>query len=576
MTYLAKKELEAANAAYQLGNYSDALTNYENAITKLRELGAQKGFSPTKFYYDELAYTHSQIIKCISQTVQALIAESPNIDYALIQLHMRKARSNRKDFLVLHNTLAQYFGGISRNSTERLTEVFDSLAVAAEKISDAISDYADSEKDWAGRDKAYMKAVMWLKRAQKYQLKANSSLEIEQSNNKTRSLVRTELHLGCLNLMERAYYCNHDETYLLEITKYISDNRLHGLNLTSEDQLELLSYELLVAVEENDEEAIHILSQYYDEILINDPDFDENCFLIQDIKNLLAKVNATEEAIEPEPVSEHNPKKRDREEGEEEEVFSLTKKAKLTENVMASDAPHLLEEAPQLENDVPAQEQAPMPPLPQVDMVAKPGPQAELNLSRVAPTLPFFAPVPMQKPSQTTFSETMKELARSYTNPETLANLLIVVADFYYQGKHSQSPKAMFIACSLYEDVLRLNPKHEVARSKKDELKSTPFGAQVLKLVLSDKKQAAAQYKTPSGIFNHSIADSIKNVQTYLIENNQKQLDELFTKLLQFIGDTLKTEHSVGNQSEAIATLILSKCQNAMLVDQSSSAPSFV
>ncbi|WP_133135195.1 hypothetical protein [Legionella rowbothamii] len=575
MIYLAKKELDAANAAYQLGNYSDALANYENAITKLRELGAQKGFFPTKFYYDELAYTHSQIIKCISQIVQALIAESPNTlqNYDLIQFNMRKARSNRKDFLVLHNTLAQYFGGISRNSTERLTEVFGSLAETAEKISDAISDYADSEQYWVRKDKAYMKAVMWLQRAQKYQLKANSSLDTGKNNKKTSNIIRTELHLGCLNLMERAYYCNHDETYLLEITKYISDNRLHGLNLTSEEQLELLSYELLVAVEESDEEAIHILSQYYEAILINNPDFDENCSLIQDIKKLLAKVNVTEEAIEPEPTSEPNPKKRDREEAE---VLSLTKKAKLTENVMGADVPHLLEEAPYLESNVPSEEQAPMPPLLQVEMVTRPLPQVVLNLTRVAPSLPFFAPVPMQKPSQITFSETMKELAGSYNNSETLANLLIVVADFYSQGKHSQSPKAMFIACSLYEDVLRLNPKHNVARSKKDELKSTPLGAQVFKLVVSDKKHTAVQYKTASDLFNHSIAESIKNVQTYLVENNQKQLDELFTKLLQFIGATLKKEHSVGNQSEEIADLILSKCLNDMLVEQSFATPSFI
>lgn len=522
-----------------------------------------------------MAYTHSQIIKCISQIVQALIAESPNTlqNYDLIQFNMRKARSNRKDFLVLHNTLAQYFGGISRNSTERLTEVFGSLAETAEKISDAISDYADSEQYWVRKDKAYMKAVMWLQRAQKYQLKANSSLDTGKNNKKTSNIIRTELHLGCLNLMERAYYCNHDETYLLEITKYISDNRLHGLNLTSEEQLELLSYELLVAVEESDEEAIHILSQYYEAILINNPDFDENCSLIQDIKKLLAKVNVTEEAIEPEPTSEPNPKKRDREEAE---VLSLTKKAKLTENVMGADVPHLLEEAPYLESNVPSEEQAPMPPLLQVEMVTRPLPQVVLNLTRVAPSLPFFAPVPMQKPSQITFSETMKELAGSYNNSETLANLLIVVADFYSQGKHSQSPKAMFIACSLYEDVLRLNPKHNVARSKKDELKSTPLGAQVFKLVVSDKKHTAVQYKTASDLFNHSIAESIKNVQTYLVENNQKQLDELFTKLLQFIGATLKKEHSVGNQSEEIADLILSKCLNDMLVEQSFATPSFI
>ena len=567
MIYLAKKELEAANAAYQLGNYQNALTNYENAIAKLRELGAQKGFSPTKLYYDELAYAHSQIIKCITQTVQALIADSPDVlpDYELIKLHMRKARSNRKDFLALHSILDQYFGGISRNATERPEKVFYSLAVTAEKISDAISDFADRETDWVGRDKAYMKAVMWLQRAQKYLIKANSSLEIEGNRKKASGAVRTELHLGCLDLMERAYYCNHDETYLQEISKYISENKLHGLCLTSEEQLALLSYELLVAVEDNDEYAIYMLSQYFDEILINDPDFDENCQLIQHIKNLLAKENVIENAIEPEPTSEPNPKKRDRDEEEEygEDELFLTKKSKLSEGTITPDAPHLLNEAPELENNVAKTKQAPMPSLPQV-----------------APTLSFFASVPEQKPSQITFTETMKELAGSYNNSETLANLLIIVADFYYQGKHSKenslSPKAMFIAYSLYEDALKLSPQHAAARSKKDELKSIPFGAQIFKLVLSDKKQTLVQQKTASGIFNDSIADSIRNAQTYLIENNPQKLDELFTKLLQFIGNTLKTEHRVGSQSEVIADLILSKCPNAILTNQSSYAPGFI
>jgi hypothetical protein len=580
MTYLAKKELDAANAAYQLGNYQDALTNYENAITTLRELGAQKGFSPTKSYYDALAYTHGQIIKCITQKVHALIAKTKEFpDYALIKLNMKEARNHQKDFLVAHKTLAQYFGGSSRNSTERLMDVFHSLAETAEKISDTISDYADREKDWGGsRDKVYMKAVMWLQRAQKYQLKANGSLDAE-SVQKTKNLVRTELHLGCLNLMERAYYCNHDETYLNAISKYIRENRLHGLNLTSDEQLELLSYELLVAVEDNDEDAIHILNQYYEEIIIKEPEIDEDCEIIQDIKNLLARVNAREEAIEPEPTSELNPKKRSRKEEEdeqgEEDELTLSKKAKFAEDK----TPEALHEIPQLENHIPL-EQAPMPPLPQIEMATRPWPQPELNPPQVSSTLPFFASPPVQKQSHITFAEIMKGLAGTYNNSETLANLLSIVADFYYQGKHLkanlQSPKAMFIACSLYEDVLKLNPKHDIARNKKDELKSIPFGAQIFKLVLSDKKLTATQHKTASNIFNHSITDSIKNVQTYLIENNPKQLDELFTKLLQFIADRLKEEHSIGSQSKAIADLILSKCDNAMLVTQVSATPSFM
>ncbi|MFJ1267582.1 hypothetical protein ACD661_03305 [Legionella lytica] len=552
MTYLAKKELDTANAAYQQGNYQEALISYEEAIKQLYDIGSQSGFSPTKAYYEALAYSHSQIIKCVTQIVDTLIAESPE-DLPDYQSLMRKARHHRKDFLVAHNTLAECFGGFSRNATERLTDVFNSLAKTAEKISDAISDFADRYNDWPGRDKGYMKAVMWLQRAQKYQLKANRAVENKNS-------VRTELHLGCLNLMERAYYCKNDETYLNKISTYISENRLHGLGLDIDEQLELLSYELLVAVEDNDEDAIYILSQCYEGILIKDPDLDEKCSLIQDIKNLLAKAKAREEAIEP--SSEPNPKKREREEVQEEDSL-LAKKSKLTENITL-DVPYLLDDAAQLGND----------------MITLTMPRPQAVLPGVSRTLPFFASLSAPKPSQFTFTETMKELSGSSNSPETLANLLIIIADFYYQSKHlntySPSPKAMFIACSLYEDVLELNPHHAVARNKKEEFKSTPLGVQILKLVLSDKKEVVAQQKTASGIFNHSISCSIKNVQTYLIENNQKQLDELFTKLLRFIGDTIRTEQSVGAQSEVIADIILSKCPNAMSVDQPSSSLSIV
>lgn len=271
--YFGSKEQINGDIKYNEYNFAEALKYYKKGLEHLHKIAAQRNFTANKLYNDALAYALSDVVICTTDVLRASL--KGKLDYSQITEAWKEITSTLQELKVVYNSdsIQRYSG--SQTTPERMDTVYSAIALAAEAVSDRLVDWLDNSKK-KPTEKQFLTALTWLTRAIDNQSQAGFDVEIE-------------LHIGYLNLLERAFHCEKNKQILTRIANYIKNNSLYDLELSPEEKLELLGYELLVAVENNDPSA-HELAKQCRALIDTDTMIDEESELITDLRKLMTRL----------------------------------------------------------------------------------------------------------------------------------------------------------------------------------------------------------------------------------------------------------------------------------------------
>jgi hypothetical protein len=576
--YFGSKEQINGDIKYNEHDFSGALTYYKKGLEHLFQIAAQRNFTPNRVYSDALAYVLSDIVICATDLLRSSL--KGKLNYTEITEVWKDITSTLQELKVVYDSdnIQRYTG--SQTTPERMDTVYSAVALAAEAVSDRLVDWLDNSKK-KPREKQFLTALTWLARAMDNQKQAGLDIEIE-------------LHIGYLNLLERAFHCEKNKQILTRMANYIKNNSLYDLGLSSQEKLEVLGYELLVAVENNEQRA-HELARQCRALIDMGIMIDEESELLTDLRKLMTRLPQVAQLSpvdDEEVVILRKDKKRRRryviEDDEDEAETATATSTELSDIAIESQPKHRKPNVIELEELS----------IPRTADVADSEPMSDLNsqiettselpataerlvpYAHVTPTRPttsllamrdtFFAPqdVTFQvssiapKGHQKAFKKAMYSIAENYNSAGFLANLLSVVADFYFKTRDLPFKNLPITAYSLYGTVLKLNPQHEVAINRMKAI------YQKNPRMINDNKHFAISAPSLSinahDIFIDAIKDNIREIETYL-SANPEQLDALFTRFMHFVTKTIKEAGIAGNQSVLIAELLQSKYDNFIL-----------
>ncbi|WP_058535264.1 hypothetical protein [Legionella saoudiensis] len=555
--YFGSKEQVNGDIKYNEHDFAAALKYYKKGLENLQQIAAQRNFTANRAFNDALAYVLSDVVVCATDLLRASL--KGKLNYPEITQAWKEISSALQELqVVCDNTSIQRFTG-SQTTPERLNMVYSAVALAAEAVSDRLIDWLDRAKK-TPTEKQFLIALTWLKRAMDNFDKAGEEIE-------------AELHIGYLNLLERAFHCEKNKRILTRITNYIQNNSVHELELSAQYKLELLGYELLVAVENNDS-AAHELARQCNVLIKVTTDIDEESELIADLRKLMARLPVDNEEVK---IPKKIEKRRRIIIDEEEEELHMATSTEVPDVAMDSQAKFRKVDVMDLEEPFYTSDVVPMDSTLERNRPTATPMQLEASevSAHVVPTTSLFANtffVPSARAAQTTtvtplghhkaFKKAMFHIAENYNNTGFLANLLSVFSDFYYKSKDLPFKNLPITAYSLYSAVLKLNPQHQVAISRMKSLyRHNPR-------MINDNKHFAtsmvSQAINAHEIFVNAIKDNIREVETYL-STKPEQLDALFNQFILFITKAIKEEGIAGKQSTLIAELLKSKYDNFVL-----------
>ncbi|MFJ1267763.1 hypothetical protein ACD661_04210 [Legionella lytica] len=562
--YFGSNEQVNGDIKYNEHDFAEALKYYKKGLGHLHQIAAQRNFTPNGRYNDALAYVLSDVVVCSTDLLRASL--KGKLNYSEIMEAWKDISSTLQELEVVYtsDSIQRYTG--SQTTSERMDTVYSAVALAAEAISDRLIDWLDKDIKKKPTEKQFLSALTWLSRAVDNQNKAGLDIE-------------TELHLGYLNLLERAFYCDKNKRILFRITDYIKNNSLHDLDLEPEEKLELLGYELLVAVENNDQCAHELARQC--KVIMTDIMMEEECELFLDLRQLMTRLprELADEVLAPMNVRKKK-KRKNVIEDEEDDTATSTAPLDITieshvkhrkandievDGAVSLRTADVVDSEPMLDIDSPSEASSELAPHVEPHTSVRPVLHTT-TLFTVRHT--FFAPqvnptaLSVEPKGPKAFKKAMYHIAEHYNSPAFLANLLSVVADFYYKSRDLPFKNLPITAYSLYCMVLKLDPQHKVAKSRMEAIYN-----QNTRMIKDNKNfsgSAPFLVINAQDIFVHAIKDNIREIETYMI-GKPEQLDILFNRFMLFVTTTIKNAGIAGNQSTLIAELLKSKYENSIL-----------
>jgi hypothetical protein len=561
--YLGKSEQIAGDTAYNALDFEQALIHYRNGYNYLTEIAGQERFTPNKGFKDELAFVITEIIIASSDLIQTSVDEQ-QFDYQSIM-------NNWKEILGLTQEMDVIYADIRNYEHRATTQIqynlaYKSLAIACEVVSDGIIDRVDAGENDVDEDAELETATNWLLSAKNY----------------------------------RRYTLTHDPRLLTRIGNYVQDNGLLVLSRSTMERLEVLSYQLLIAVEKKLYTKASELAQECRQFLINfAEDIDHECLVIQDINQLSDRIPfSSEEEIVPLKSS----KKRSHriildDDPEDLSTLPSNKMEDLDPTIQTQPVDSYTQAMAEREFEIELPNVALMPQtmshfeesLAQDDSNERTSiyinPQADDSISEFFQTATllkttvahtFFAPpqaidtpVVVQKNHRDAFITTMHELANRYQDPAFLANILSLVGDFY--RKTSLPFKVLPITTiGLYDTVLQLDKHHNVAKRQKNSLYNSN---RAIQRMIDDNarfgKEDGPEQKSPINIFCTAIEDNVDEIETFLVTQPEK-VRTVLDALLRFIVDEIKGKNIAGSKSLPISKEIADR-YNQLFLDESSS-----
>ncbi|MGQ3889813.1 hypothetical protein ACQUW5_12380 [Legionella sp. CNM-1927-20] len=517
----------AGDEAYNEKKYTEALIHYKHALQTLNQLASQRKFKRSNDFRYAFTYVICEIIQTSCDAIRTTIDDQEIFNYEPIKELWQEVPG----LIIELETVFKEMGAVQNKNIikDKIEFCYKLLADVCDMISEELSDERDDE---TLNESDILSALEWLTKAIDYSKRANLSIDIN-------------LHLGYLNLLEQAYKCSSDKNFILKIKQYINHNKLLELPFTSMQALEILSYQLLVAVEDSDSQSANQLIKKFEKLLLNS-DVDQDHYIIEDIQKLIAKLSHEEsdslKKRQLKGVGESSSNDED-----ESEVIVIKKSSKRPKTVILEDADN--------DNEISASPVAESIPCPIGEQ-----PSYLKDLPSISQTIhtTFFAnkngPAKKvtfkEKPHSSAFMETFNKISEKASNPEFLANILSLIADFYYETELPLKNTPL-LALELYENVLLLSPNHPVAINRINNISNHA--------IIRDNNRYGSKsilpVKDARAIFSDAIETTITQIEAFLFEDIEK-INKILDKNVLYVANKLVSKNVAGYQSAEIAKQI--------------------
>ncbi len=277
--YFDTKNQKEGDKASNKGQFKKALGFYKNGLLALRQMSAQRRFESTAAYLDEFAFVLRDIVLAISDQIGQKIDEAKDtdvFDYAQVTTLWKELSEHFSEMeAVLNNLKLQSFLEKQLVTLKKVKKLHSHLANICEDVSDVLVEQMD-QLDVPATSQQIEDAIEWLNRAIDFRKKAK--LPIDAS-----------IHLGYLNLLESGFNALKDPSYLDRINQYLQDSGVLSLELEPQEEYELLSYQLLMAVHgrSNDNSLSAKLIAKFKELNSQHKGIDVNELIIENINELI-------------------------------------------------------------------------------------------------------------------------------------------------------------------------------------------------------------------------------------------------------------------------------------------------
>ncbi|STX52397.1 Uncharacterised protein [Legionella busanensis] len=558
----------AGDEAYNELNFTKALTHYNRALQTLNHLASQRKFKRNNDYRYALTYVICEIVQTKCDAIKEIIENQEIFNFD----SLRKLWTEIPGLINELESVFNEMGDKGKDAIKERIEVnYKLLAEVCDLISEELSDGLEDE---SLQESDILSALSWLTRSIDYFKRANLPIQME-------------LHLGYLNLLEKAYKCNSDKNHLLQITQYIINNKLLDLPLTSTQALEMLSYQLLVAIKSNDSSSAKYLIKKFGE-LSSAPDIDRDNYILDDIQSLIDKFTDKQE---DDSVKKRKFSKADKISATDKDHYILEDTESLSEKLNAQEKNDSVKKRRLRKAD-------------KTSLIAEDGGEAEVikNSSKQAknviledtgieemnvvnqtteniptpmnaqPSYPKDLPSVSQTIDRTFFGKntktakkvsfkendysyvspfikTFEKLSEQFANPEFLANILCLNADFY--NKTALPIKnTRLLSRELYESALLIVPNHPVASVRKNINHAT----------IRDNNHYGSQSsfttdKNPKAIFIEAIEALTMQLEAFTADNIEK-INGILNSNVSFVTNNIVSKNIAGRQSAEIAKQI--------------------
>ncbi|WP_419421332.1 hypothetical protein ACNVED_14805 (plasmid) [Legionella sp. D16C41] len=531
----------AGDEAYNLGEYTQALTHYKHALETLNQLASQRNFKRRNNFLYAFTYVACEIILTTYEAIRVTINDQETFNYEPIN-------NLWKEVPGLVFELETVYAEMHPNNNKTIIKAkMEQCYTVLAELSETISDEFNDRLDETANERDILAALEWLAKAIDYSKRANGSIDIN-------------LHLGYLHLLEKGYKANLDKYFLNDIRHYISNNKLLDLPLTPMQTLEILSYQFLVATADNDHTTNQLIQKFAD--LLSNSDVDKDHPIIEEIEDLITKVPA-DTHLEIDSIKKRRLNKADEpSDSDDHEDNVITKKSpKKSKYVISedSDVEEMSTSHTEPESMLPINDHTDTESMLLVTEIQAFYPKDLLTIPSILGNTATFFTNKDDIAKKVTFEEeahsravvkTFTKIVEKASNPEFLANVLSLIGDFYYEKKLPLKNTPL-LASELYQAVLLINPKHAVAKERSISMSNHP----IIKDNNRYRGRTIFSQESISSIFTKAIKNLVVQIEAFSSEDIAK-INKILDANVLYVTEKLMKNNIAGSKSVEIANEI--------------------
>ncbi|KGP62714.1 hypothetical protein EP47_13490 [Legionella norrlandica] len=541
---------QLGDKAYNEQKYEEALKHYSEALNTLNLHAATRNALHNDFY-DALVYVRSDII---ITKLMLIRSKAQELNFDIMTNYWQEIPGLLYEMELTYNEHLTKSTRSFSHKDQVIKKVNESLITICEEISDELVDQLEEATHQTQSDAILSQAIEWMNRAINFQVKEGHGPKLSSS-------------LGYLNLLERRYKETGEESNLRIMSHYIEKHKLLEITIKSPlRNLELLSYVARLALFNHQDTSE--LTEECRRLYVLIPEEEKDNPILDDLQSLLNLIprNGAEEERELEAMDQTNDTDFI-EVIEEGSGFTTSALEKFDSDVNTSmmDFQNVSIEPPQSHTPIHPSAN----PFNTSDHIVAHSSSINQPLFGVpgssrASQLGFFSTSSSVQPLKefsysNAFQAALVKITANSTNPNFLANLLSLIADFFeeYRASGIQKQNAIILAYDLYQQVLTIDPMHHRASVKRNELRS-----QHSKLIgayqsysRSSSPILATQIEEAKNCLNRTVEELTIQLESLLM-NDPEKIQHTLNGLIHFIGTKLTKGVITTTPSPEISTML--------------------
>lgn len=503
--YFSTPDQVKADDAYVNGDYHSALGHYQHALETLNRYAAQPHFHPPTAFYDALCYVNAEIAHTQCMVILSSM-ENERFSLQETETLWQQIRGKIPEIL-------QVFNRIRNDSHVKCNQEFidDLLKLASEtceQVSDELLDLGDNESSLAVRLAQLQASKTWLAEAIKYRHQAGLS-SIEQQ-------------LGYLNILESLFKANANRETLTEMLSTIETSQLLKIELPRTQELEVYYYQAFAAFELQNEDCA-VFMDHCQHLLDGLDSSTSELVVVEDARSLINRYRGqipVSEDTDDMDISGFDSDRMDDTEYDaplSEYTPDITLTSSQQGNLSGTPWAPAATAAPRHSTGSAAQNQA----------------NAWL----------FFHP-PAESTSTRAVLAAMLSITDKSRNEKFLANLLSIMADYFYKHCQIKFKNRLLIANDLYSAALAIYPHHQVA-------KTNQYHVQHFTEVRDNLRFASREYRHQNA--RHTFLEAIEEICLQLDVLAPQNNADILEEMIESVAATIESQDIAGPVSAQVA-----------------------